>query len=71
MENKIRKSCKECPHLIRNQHNDMIVGFSKRTGIRHNCHMLIKGTNKKLWTVDPELECRGSIGLISTCDINK
>ena len=35
----MKKPCKECPHSIRNRHNDMIVDFGKRTGKRHNCHM--------------------------------
>jgi hypothetical protein len=67
----MKRHCKECPHIIRNQHNDMIVSFVERTGKKHKCHMIIKGKNKKLWTVDPEFECCGSINLISTCNINK
>ena len=35
----MKKPCKECPHFIRNRHNDMIVEFGRRTGKRHNCHM--------------------------------
>jgi hypothetical protein len=35
----MKKPCKECPHFIRNRHNDMIVDFADRTGKKHNCHM--------------------------------
>ena len=38
----MKKPCKECPHTIRNQHNDMIVEFGKRTGKKHNCHIGIE-----------------------------
>lgn len=55
----MKKPCKECPHLIRNRHNDMIVNFGNRTGKRHNCHMT-EGV-KDLWNVkDKKLECYGS-----------
>ncbi len=51
--------CKECPHLIRNRHNDMIVEFGKRMGKKHNCHMT-EGV-KDLWNVkDIKHECAGS-----------
>jgi len=71
MENKIKKNCKECPWVVRNKNNDTIINHSKRLNKKHNCHMLITGTNKKLWTLDPEFECFGSMGLVSTCNINK
>ncbi len=55
----MKKPCKECPHSIRNRHNDMIVDFSERTGKKHNCHMT-EGV-KDLWNVkDEKLECYGS-----------
>ena len=55
----MKKPCKECPHSIRNRHNDMIVDFGRRTGKRHNCHMT-EGV-KDLWNVKNEkLECYGS-----------
>ena len=28
----MKKPCKECPHFIRNRHNDIIVDFAERTG---------------------------------------
>jgi len=53
------KNCKECPHIIRNKHNDMIVDFSNRTGKKHNCHMT-EG-KKDLWNVtNKKFECYGS-----------
>ncbi len=50
----MKKPCKECPHSIRNRHNDMIVDFGRRTGKRHNCHMT-EGV-KDLWNVKKSSE---------------
>ena len=51
--------CKECPGVVRNKHNDMIVSFAERTGKKHNCHMT-EG-KKDLWNViDKKIECRGN-----------
>ena len=55
----MKKPCKECPHFIRNRHNDTIVDFADRTGKKHNCHMT-EG-KKDLWNVkNKKLECYGS-----------
>ena len=55
----MKKPCKECPHFIRNRHNDTIVDFAERTGKKHNCHMT-EG-KKDLWNVkNKKLECYGS-----------
>jgi hypothetical protein len=55
----VKKPCKECPHVIKNRHNDMIVEFGQRTGKQHNCHMT-EGV-KDLWNVkNIKLECYGS-----------
>ena len=55
----MKKPCKECPHVIKNRHNNIIVEFGKRTGKKHNCHMT-EGV-KDLWNVKNEkLECYGS-----------
>jgi hypothetical protein len=52
-------NCKECPHIIRNRHNDTIVRFAKRSGKKHNCHMT--SGRKDLWNVtDEKLMCKGS-----------
>jgi hypothetical protein len=52
----MKKPCKECPHLIHNRHNNMIVAFSEKTSKKHNCHML-EG-KKDLWNVkDENLQC--------------
>ncbi len=62
----MKKPCKECPHFVRNRHNDMIVEFGKRTGKKHNCHMT-EG-KKDLWNVtDKKLECYGSITVGYIC----
>jgi len=55
----MKKPCKECPHIIRNKHNDMIVDFSNRTSKKHNCHMT-EG-KKDLWNVtNNKFECYGN-----------
>jgi hypothetical protein len=55
----MKKPCKECPHIIRNRHNDTIVKFSEKWNKSHNCHMT-EG-KKNLWKVEDEkLECWGS-----------
>ena len=55
----MKKPCKECPHVIKNRHNDMIVEFGQRTRKQHNCHMT-EGV-KDLWNVkNIKLECYGS-----------
>ena len=54
----MKKPCKECPWVVRNKHNDVIVGFSKRTGKSHNCHMT-EGV-KNLWNIEnKKFECYG------------
>ena len=50
-------SCKECPWVVRNKHNDMIVGFSKRMDKPHNCHM--KNGGKELWNINEKTKCDG------------
>jgi len=58
----MKKPCKECPHIVRNRHNDMIVDFAERTGKKHNCHMtegkkdLWNVTDKKLYKCGRTLE---------------
>lgn len=51
------KNCKECPWRVRNNHNDMIVGFSKRMDKPHNCHMVNGGKN--LWEISEKTICYG------------
>jgi len=76
MENKI-KCCKECPWDIRNKNNDSIVEHSKKWKKKHNCHMLIKGREFKLWDDFPKFQCIGnkkeisSLELIFATDVDK
>lgn len=63
----MEKNCKECPHIVRNKHNDMIVSFAEKQNIRHNCHMVNGGKN--LWKVDDKTECYGSKMKISNDEI--
>ena len=51
------KTCKECPRRVKNNHNDMIVGFSKRMNKPHNCHMINGG--KELWNIKEKTKCNG------------
>lgn len=67
----MEKCCKECPWIVRNKNNDSIVNHSKKWDKKHNCHMLINGTNKKLWEDNPEFQCVGNRkNLISTTNIH-
>jgi len=59
----MEKNCKECPWVVRNKNNDTIVNHSKKWNKKHNCHMKIKDTNKKLWDHFPEFQCRGDKNL--------
>ncbi len=55
----MKSHCKECPYIIRNRNNDIIVEFSRRTKRLHNCHMT-EG-KKDLWKIkDETLVCYGS-----------
>ena len=55
----MKSHCKECPHIIRNRNNDIILDFSRRHKKPHNCHMT-EG-KKDLWNVkDRFLTCYGS-----------
>lgn len=74
MEN---KQCKECPWVIKNKNNDSIVGHSKKWKKKHNCHMMIKGREFKLWDDFPKFQCVGnkkeivSLELIFTTNVDK
>ena len=35
-----KNTCKECPWVIRNKFNDMIINHSKKYDKPHNCHMI-------------------------------
>jgi len=64
-------NCKECPWVVRNKNNDCIVNHSKKWDKKHNCHMKIRGTNKKLWDVNPVFQCEGNKKLIPPTNIDK
>ena len=51
-------TCKECPWRVKNNHNEMIVGFSKKMDKPHNCHMSKNG-GKNLWNVKEKTKCQG------------
>jgi hypothetical protein len=77
MDNKIVKCCKECPWVVTNKNNDSIVDHSKKWKKKHNCHMLIKGREFKLWDDFPKFQCIGnkkeidSLELIFTTNVDK
>lgn len=50
-------TCKECPWVIKNNHNKTITEFSKKSGKSHNCHM--KNGGKNLWSVNEKTKCDG------------
>lgn len=58
MNQRMNKPCKECPWVVKNKHNTMIVEFSERTGKEHNCHMTESG-KKNLWKIDEKCQCVG------------
>ena len=60
MDNKIVKCCKECPWVVKNKNNDSIVDHSKKWKKKHNCHMLVKGREFKLWDDFPKFQCIGN-----------
>jgi hypothetical protein len=53
----MKKPCKECPWVVNNSHNDMIVRFSKKMDKPHNCHMVNGG--KELWNLKEGTKCNG------------
>jgi hypothetical protein len=53
-----KKPCKECPWVIKNNHNNTIVNFSKKTNKPHNCHMT-EGGGTNLWDVKEKTKCQG------------
>lgn len=54
----MNKPCKECPWVVRNKNNNIIIQFSKRMGVNHNCHMTKEG-KKNLWKVKESCQCIG------------
>ena len=64
----MKKHCKECPWIVRNNNNDIILNFVKKTGKPHNCHMTKKG-QENLWSVtDEKIMCLGSKTNILICN---
>ena len=51
--------CKECPWIIRNKFNDMIIEHSKKYDKAHNCHMIPQEKRGSLWDVKEETKCAG------------
>ena len=51
--------CKECPWIIRNKFNDMIIEHSKKYDREHNCHMIPQEKRGSLWDVKEETKCAG------------
>ena len=52
----MKKHCKECPWIVRNNHNDTIINHSKKWNKTHNCHMI----NSKLWDTNEKHQCEGN-----------
>jgi hypothetical protein len=50
-------NCTECPWIVKNNHNNTIVRFSKSMNKSHNCHM--KNGGKELWNVKEKTKCYG------------
>ena len=56
----VKKSCKECPWVVKNSHNKRMVDFAKKHKKQHNCHMLPSDKRGFLWNVKEECMCAGS-----------
>ncbi len=54
----MKKPCKECPWIVRNNHNDSITNFSMKRDVTHNCHMSENG-GKNLWNTEEKTKCKG------------
>jgi len=54
-----KKSCKECPWVVRNKFNDMIIGHSMKHDKSHNCHMIPPDKRGGLWETKEETKCIG------------
>ena len=54
-----KKFCKECPWVVRNQFNDMIIGHSMKYDKPHNCHMIPSDKRGGLWDTNEETKCNG------------
>jgi hypothetical protein len=54
-----KKSCKECPWVVRNKFNDMIIGHSMKHDKPHNCHMIPPEKRGGLWETKEETKCIG------------
>ncbi len=51
--------CKECPWVIRNKFNDMIIEHSKKYDKPNNCHMIPQHKRGGLWEIKEETKCLG------------
>lgn len=51
----VKKCCKECPWVVRNNNNDAFINHSKNHNKSHNCHMV----SKDVWSTTESHECVG------------
>lgn len=54
-----KKPCKECPWVVRNKFNDMIINHSKKHDVSNNCHMIPIDKRGGLWDVKEWSKCAG------------
>jgi hypothetical protein len=54
-----KKTCKECPWVVRTKFNDMIIEHSKKYDKSNNCHMIPTEKRGGLWDVKEETKCTG------------
>ena len=54
-----KTSCKECPWVVRNKFNDMIIEHSKKYDKPHNCHMIPQDKRGGLWDTKEKTKCAG------------
>jgi len=55
----MKKSCKECPWVIKNKNNTNLTNHSKKHVKPHNCHMVDVSKRGGIWDNKKEYTCAG------------
>lgn len=60
-----KKTCRECPWVVENKHNQTIRKHSIKHKKRHNCHMIPYEKSGGLWEYKEEFKCNGCVSRLS------
>ena len=63
----MKKSCKECPWVVRNNNNNNFIKHSKKYNKEHNCHMIPKDKISGVWEYDERYQCYNNKKYLSKC----